>query len=108
MKTQLIALLITLPLLTTAADVSLLWNASPAAEQVTGYHVYERINGVSTPAGVTTTNTFTLTSVAQGVHTYVVTATNIWGESAPSNPASTPGSASAPVNVRITITVTVP
>lgn len=108
-KLQLLTLILALPLLSaTAADVQLAWDANPATQNVTSYHVYERTPTGNVTVATSTSTNATITSVTQGVHTYVVTASNIWGESAPSNPVSTPGGPSAPVNVRVTIVITVP
>lgn len=96
-----------------AADIDLAWDPNPAPQAVTRYTVYER-----TPASVKlfdTTNTVaTIVNASPGTHTYVVTAWNVHGESAPSVPVTTelPALLSAPLNlratIRATITVTVP
>ena len=48
-----------------------------------------------------------LTDLTPGIYTYVVTARNLWGESARSNEASSPPPANAPADFRVTVTVTV-
>lgn len=68
-----------------AEDLSLLWNANPAEDNVTEYRVYEKI-GLSFNLLVATAATnVTLTNVPTGPHYYVVRAVNFYGESKDSN-----------------------
>ena len=86
-----------------ASTVTLAWDPNPAAEQVTGYSVYQ--DGVKVWSGPATTAT--VANVAPGPHSFTATAVNLWGESPQSLPATTPPGPSAPKGVAITVTVTV-
>ena len=114
MKRKLIAGLLLLATLASAATIQLVWDANAPAENVTGYNVYERVGTTTnwTRLQSVQTNGVTLASVGIGSHTYAVTATNVVGESPLSLPVSTtiPTDASAPANVtiKIVVTVTVP
>src|SRR5688572_17010864 len=89
----------------TAAEVLLNWSGNNAPGAV-AYVVYnEQADGTWREIGSTAEERFTITGLTPGVYTYVVTARNGWGESAPSNEASTPPAATAPTNLRFTITV---
>jgi len=85
-----------------AASVTVAWDANPPAEQVTGYTLYEGTKALWTGPGTTAT-----VDLTPGPHTLEVTAKNPWGESPRSEPVSTPGGATAPKGVVITITITV-
>lgn len=107
-----LALLATLPLAAQTAQVSLVWDPNPAADQVSKYSVYEKISGtfvklmdISPTVCTSTDCTALLTAVSPGIHTYAVTATNQWGESAKSNEATSPGPAGIPLNLKIVIKV---
>ena len=86
-----------------AASVTLAWDPNPAAEQVTGYSVYQ--DGAKVWSGAATTAT--LANVAPGAHAFTATASNLWGESAQSLPVTTPPAPGAPKSVTVTVTVTV-
>ncbi len=94
------------PLLS-AADVSLEWDSSSLPGTVTKYTVYEKVAGAWVKKGESTTTKYTVTGVVPGVHTYAVTATGPWGETAKSNEQSTPPPANPPTNLRITTIVDV-
>jgi hypothetical protein len=96
------------------AKLTFQWDPNPASDQVTKYTLYERqpsgpVKVADIQPGVCTATVceFQLQNVAPGVHTYYLTASNMWGESAPSNDVSTPPRAAAPANIRITITITI-
>jgi len=88
-----------------AATVTLAWDANPADQAVTKYTVYEQTGATWTKLVDVTTPTVTLSNVTPGIHTYAVTASNIWLESARSASAATPNVPSAPSNM-IIITIT--
>lgn len=96
------ALALLAPALARAAPVTLAWDPNPPAEQVTRYQVLEGTRvlweGAKTEATV---------DLAPGVHTLTAKACNTWGCSDPSAPVSTPGLATTPKGLRITITITV-
>lgn len=82
-----------------AATVGLAWDAVNEAD---GYNVY--VDGaLYQPVAATTASVET----TPGKHTFYVTATNSWGESAPSNTVTTPWAAGIPGNLRMTITIDV-
>lgn len=93
-----------------AGEVKLAWDPNPVTDLVQAYICYERTNqltalnpdfplsrtnytleagGGYVIRGVATTNSITLTNVPPGWHSYVVTASNFWGESVFSNEAGT-------------------
>lgn len=112
MKRKLIAGCLLIATLATAATVQLTWDANSAAEQVVGYHLYERFGTNWTRIQSVATNVVTLSNVVEGAHTWAVTATNAVGESGLSQPLTLaiPPNPSAPANVvvKIIVTVTVP
>jgi len=88
-----------------AAEVLLTWSGNNAPGAVV-YVVYnEQTDGTWREIGTTAEERYTITGLTPGVYTYVVTARNGWGESLPSNEASTPPGANPPTNLRVTITV---
>ena len=110
----LVLLLIATPLLAQTPTVNFAWDPNPAADQVTKYTLYERVGTAYNkladilPGACTATEcTYALAGVTPGVHYYVVTASNSWGDSGYSNEVATPGAATVPTNVRITITITI-
>ncbi|MFH1739345.1 MAG: hypothetical protein ABIH23_10095 [bacterium] len=107
-------LLFTITAQSQTATVNLAWDKNPDTDQVTKYTAYEKVGSsynnlgdILLTACDATTCRHSLPSITPGVHTYVVSASNIWGESGYSNEASTPGPATPPRNVIITITITV-
>lgn len=96
-----------------AATINIGWDASPAADQVTKYVIYEQVGTNWVKLGEVnavpgTPPTYAIQNATIGVHTYAVAAVNVWGESTKSTPITTPPSAGTPANVRvITVTVTV-
>ena len=91
-----------------AADVNLQWDDNNPSEQVVKYTVYELVDAAQIQVTDTLVASAKLVDIAPGLHTYVVTATNIWGESDLSYPVSTPSPTTKPSNVKIiTIAVTV-
>lgn len=100
-----VSFLVCIALRATAADVLLTWSGNNAAGAVTYVIYQEHADGTWHEIATTATESSTLRGLTPGVYTYVVTARNVWGESAPSNEASTPPPANAPTNLRITITV---
>jgi len=110
----LVLLLIATPLLAQTPTVNFAWDPNAAADQVTKYTLYERVATVYNkladilPAACTATEcTYALGGVTPGVHYYVLSASNAWQESGYSNEVATPGAATVPTNVRITITITI-
>lgn len=90
-----------------AADVSLAWDPNNPPGTVSKFTVYQK-NGTNwVKKGETAGTTFTVTGLTPGVHTFAVTATNTWGESARSNEQTTPAPANPPANLRITTIVDV-
>ena len=85
-----------------AAQVTLEWDPNPAGEEITKYTLYE--DGSAKWSGTATTATLETTP---GVHRYTATATNVWGESEPSEPAVTPGGAQPPAGLRVSVVVDV-
>jgi len=107
-----LVLLAILPAVAQSAQVQLQWTPNAAADQVTKYIVYEKIGGQYvkllevTPSACTPTDcNATLPGVTAGVHTYAVTAANLWGESGRSNEVASPPPAGSPMNLKIIITV---
>ena len=97
------------------ATINLAWDKNADAELISKYTLYEhvglnynKLSDILPSACNATTCTYTLTGVVAGTHHYVVTATNAWNVQSPySNEVSTPGAATAPKNLIITITVTI-
>ncbi len=85
-----------------AAEVTVSWDASPVAEEVTHYTVW--VDGVN--AAEPTDNQQVL-DLEPGIHEVTVTAHNLWASSEHSEMVTTPPVASIPANVRVTVTVTV-
>jgi len=92
-----------------ASNVTLTWDFNAPEENITSYKLYEIIDGTNVIKYVIpgTNNIITLTDVTPGKHEYFVTASNMWGESDPSNTVTTPAPATSPKAVKITIIVTV-
>lgn len=88
-------------------NVTLAWDTQTATNLV--YRVYE-ISGPITNLLATTTNiTTTLTNVLAAPHRWFVTASNIWGESDPSQPLVVPGAPQPPANLKpVSTTLVVP
>ena len=71
----------------------------PAAEQVTGYEVFQNGTSLGTvPAPLH----FDLQGVVPGAYDFTATAINAWGASQPSDPYVSPASATQPLNVNMT------
>lgn len=91
-----------------AADVKLEWDASPTPG-ITEYRLYEETSAgwvlVGTVPGTSTV--ITLPNVQPGVHTYVVTAANEWGESPQSNAVSTAPVPVAPAGLKVTVIISI-
>ena len=110
----LVLLLIAVPLMAQTPQVRFQWDPNPPADNVTAYALYERtgttyakLADIQPSACTATECAYTLAGVTPGVHYYVLTAANTWGESGYSNEVATPGAATVPTNVRITITITI-
>lgn len=101
-KLLIIAAVVVLPALALAENITISWDQNPPEEQVTEYAVFQ--DGVEVWAGPETSATL---DVQPGAYTYTVRARNLWGESADSEPVSTPSPVSAPTAPRITITITI-
>lgn len=85
------------------ASVTATWTPNAAAEGVTKYRLYQDGALVGEP----TASTFTVQNVTPGVHSYQVSAVNVWGETAKSAAVATPPGASVPSGLTITINVSV-
>lgn len=69
-----------------AQAVSLTWDPSPSAEQVTSYKVYKVKGNTSTLVGTTTATTFNVDKFISGSRTvFCVTAVNVQGEGSQSS-----------------------
>ncbi len=102
-------LFLTFPLMAQTGTVTLAWDANPATDQVTKYTVYHApaSTGPWTKVQDVTATTATVTGLSPGIYFFHVTASNVWGESGPSNVVSTPPPAGTPANLKITVTVQV-
>ena len=88
---KLLTLFLTLALSARAADLLMGWTASPTVDQTLAYNFYMATGGGAFSLYRTTTNTtLTVTNLTPGVYRFYVTATNMWGESIPSNTVQTP------------------
>jgi hypothetical protein len=87
-----LVLLFLIGLTTRAADLTLGWTASPSADETLFYRLYMAIGGSGTFSfyGSTTNLQLTVTNLTPGVYQFYATATNMWGESIPSNIVKTP------------------
>lgn len=72
-----------------AADLKLAWDDTQTG---VSYNVYEQVAGRLVKLGTATEKEFSLSNVAKGPHTYVVTAANAQAESVPSDALTVPGS----------------
>lgn len=68
-----------------------------------GFTLYEQsgTNWVAVASAGRMATQVALTNVVPGIHTYALTASNYWGESYLSNPASTPKVTGKPVNLHL-------
>lgn len=96
MRTLLAILALTLS--APALDIVLSWDASPPADEVYLYRIYEDQNANWVKIGETQFLMLTLLNIPAGPHTYSVAAVNVRGEGMKSDPASVP--AGVPVMVR--------
>jgi hypothetical protein len=83
-----------------AAQLTLVWDANPTDEQITGYNVFENVNGTWVQVGSTDTTNFPLGNVVSK-RTWAITATNYLAESVLSDPVSSPNAPGKPRNVKI-------
>lgn len=90
-----------------AADITLAWDANPAAEQVTKYNVYEILPTGKKLLGSTSGTELKL-SLEPGQKTLAVSAVNAWGESPLSDPLVLPNIALKPQRLRVTLEVSAP
>ena len=76
-------------------DIQLGWSHSPTPEQgKVSYNLYMAQGASAFSLYATTTNhTMTVTNLVPALYTFQVTATNLWTESLPSLPLSTPAAA---------------
>ncbi len=110
---RLLPILVLLPCLNLLAvvppvqNVTLAWDNQAATNLV--YRIYE-VSGPITNLLATTTNiTATLTNVLAAPHRWFVTASNMWGESNPSEPLVVPGAPIPPSNLKpVSTTLVVP
>ena len=92
------------------AGSRLVWDASPAAEQVTSYNVFAA-QGTNAFAliGNTPTTQFDLPQMQPGAYQFTISAINQFGESIRAVPVATYlGSPSQPQNLKFTITISAP
>lgn len=85
-------------------NLPLTWDLNPTTESVLKYSVYQANGPTGTFVKVldVTTNHATIPNLTPGMYRFYVTASNVWGESGPSNIVQTPVNAStAPKNLRI-------
>ena len=93
---KILAMILLLPALAIGAPF-LVCDEPPAAEQVTGYEVFQ--DGVSIGTTSAPLN-FDLQGVVPGAYDFTATSINVWGSSSPSNPYISPTSAAQPSNLR--------
>lgn len=92
-----------------AANIHLDWDDNPADQNVTEYTVYQSTDNVNFNSIMTVTDSeATINGLAQGVYYFRITASNVWGESSPSNTVATSNAVTPPQGVTITITITIP
>jgi len=90
-------------------NINLNWNASPVAELVTNYNVYQSVGVVTNFVLLSrsVTNSFSLTNAVPGTYRYRVSAQNGWGEGLPSLIVSVPpGMPSSLTGMKVTVTIT--
>ena len=70
------------PSVPTTRTVTIRWEQNPAEDEVARYTIYERTGNALRVAAVMpgTAEPQTRVKVTQGVHVFVVVATNVWGE----------------------------
>ncbi len=86
-----------------AADIQFGWLASATVDPTISYNLYWSTN-MTAPFvlyGNTTNLTITVTNLTPAVYRFYVTATNIWGESVPSNMVQTPPGRPSAVTITI-------
>lgn len=107
--TLLLLLFLSLPLMAQSATITLAWDPNDPKDQVAKYTLYRAssANGPWAKVQDVTGTTTTLSGLVSGIYYFYVTASNNWGESAPSNIVNTPPPAGAPSNLRVTVTVQV-
>jgi len=88
-----------------AATVDLDWDDNPAGEGISNYIVYEDNGGSFSAVTSSQISEVSILAVVPGVHTYVVTAINVWGEGPQSDSVTTPSAASAPQGLVIVVIV---
>jgi len=97
----LLSCVLSLVLHAAVGDVSLQWDNSPTNQMIIAYHIYGSTNItaplsswprlLTVPATFTgATNTMATVRIVPGQFFFVVTSSNLWGESLFSNVASTP------------------
>lgn len=98
---RLIALLLSLPV--AAATLTFSWNANDPAEEVTGYFLYSATN-VTGPYAVLSaagTNLSCTITTAPAQMFFFLTASNMWGESLPSDTVHVAKPVSAITNLKL-------
>ena len=86
-----------------AETVRFAWDANAPEEQVTGYFLYSapNVTGPFTVLGAVGTNTSLSVTMNPARAFFYVTASNLWGESLPSNVLTTPAPARASTSLVI-------
>lgn len=82
-------------------DVVLSWTASPVAEAISSYAVYELVLGTWVLVGSSPTPTLTVPALSLASHTFCVKSVNIWGESPASVSIVTPLIPSTPSGLKV-------
>lgn len=82
-----LSFLLAYPLMVQTGTVTLAWDANPATDQVMKYTVYRApaSKGPWTKVQDVAATTATVTGLSPGIYFFRVTASNVWGESCPSN-----------------------
>ena len=103
MKTTLAALIVLFCLTSLAIDFTLVWNDSNPPGEVDGYRVYQATNvdGPFVFFGDSKTTNFLVKGLTSGVYFWIVTCTNSWCESLPSNIYSNPSAPGKVIQLRV-------
>lgn len=102
MKTLALILSLITAAVAQAKEITIVWDSSPAAEQVTAYKIYELVQVGWTEIGETSTPRFVVGDRPPGRYEFAVTAVNFWGESVRSESVTTP---TAPPSVPLPPTI---
>lgn len=83
-------------------DIGLLWLNNPPEEQVQSYYIYQSTNVLGPYTVVTNsfTNSIRVIIPSAGQYFFFLTASNLWGESIPSDTNGTPKVGSKVLNLK--------